>query len=85
MIPAAVRTASTLPVLNAIFVPGGRNRGNLSLSSQARRCSSIASLASGLTSSLRCSASQSRTISAAVVLPRPNCLLRSGKTEVSRR
>ena len=35
MIPAAVRVSSRLPVLKATLVPGGRKRGNLSLSSQA--------------------------------------------------
>ncbi len=83
--PAAVRVPSTLPVLKATFVPSGRKRGNLSLSSQASMCLSIASLASLLTSSFLWRASQSRSISIAVVLPRPNSLLRSGKAEVSRR
>src|SRR5947209_12589188 len=32
MIPAAVLAASRLPALKAALVPGGRNRGNLSLS-----------------------------------------------------
>ena len=74
MIPAAVLLASTLPVLKATLVPGGKNRGNLSLSSHASRCCRIAAHASGLTSSPFWRASQSRTISAGGGAPDPESL-----------
>ena len=34
-IPAAVRVSARLPVLKASLIPGGKNRGNFSRSSQA--------------------------------------------------
>ena len=86
MIPAAVRVSARLPVLNATLVPGGSSRGNLSRSSQARRC--VEHLVAGLRADeLPCDRRPRRAgpSRAAVVLPRPNCLLRSGKTDVSRR
>src|SRR5438046_5534663 len=85
MLPAHVRDAFTEPVLNATAVPGGRKRGNLILSSHFFIVSIISLHAGGSTSLPSCRSVRSRIISFAVVEPRPNFWLRSGKTDVSRR
>src|SRR6185369_39447 len=85
MIPASVREEFTEPVLCATFVPGGKSRGTFNLSSQAYRLSIICLQAFSLTSFLSCSISHSLTMSRALVLPKPNCLLRSFAIDVSAR
>src|SRR5438128_4131792 len=85
MIPAHVRDAFTEPVLKATAVPGGRKRGNLILSSHFFIASIISLHAGGSTSLPSYRSVRSRTISFAVVDPRPNFWLRSGKIDVSRR
>src|SRR5215213_1217550 len=85
IMPASVREAFTEPVLCATFVLGGNNRGTFSLSSQAYRWSIICLHAFSLTSFLSCSISHSFTMSRALVLPNPNCLLRSFAIDVSAR
>ena len=85
MMPAAVRTAETAPVLCASFVPAGNRPGSMFLSWQARRCSSMSRVDASDANSPLWRRSSSWSISPAVVLPSPNCRLRSGKSDVSPR
>src|SRR5215467_13775895 len=77
MIPASVRDEFTEPVLCATFVPGGSSRGTFSLSSQAYMLASIFLQAFSFTTLPSYTISHSFTMSRALVLPKPNCLLRS--------
>src|SRR5687768_4331786 len=78
MIPASVLVAFTDPVLWAITVPAGRNRGSFSLSSHAFRWSSIALQLSADAAFEAWIISRSWIDSLAVVDPRPYFFVRSG-------
>src|SRR5262249_18261441 len=80
--PASVRASLTEPSLCATTVPGGRKRGNLSLSLLLRKCASRHCLIGGRNVSAAWIVPMMPAISRAVVEPRPYFLVRSGSTDV---